>query len=170
MSFCSIDTPGVINRVSNLFKGHSDLIVGFNTFLPPGYKIELQANETINVHQPGQAVMSLATAMGMSAAAAAAEAPPSTAATAAKVAASSGGLSSNSNSNQHAAATTPPSSAAAAPYGTTASSAGHHSYHQPRPDASLASPTQPQQASQPVEFNHAINYVNKIKVIVVGCI
>lgn len=50
-----IDTPGVINRVSNLFKGHPDLIVGFNTFLPPGYKIEVQANETINVHQPGMA-------------------------------------------------------------------------------------------------------------------
>lgn len=64
-----IDTPGVINRVSNLFKGHSDLIVGFNTFLPPGYKIEVQANEQINVHQPGQAVMALSTVMGMAAAA-----------------------------------------------------------------------------------------------------
>ena len=38
---CSIDTPGVIGRVSNLFKGHPDLIVGFNTFLPPGFKIEV---------------------------------------------------------------------------------------------------------------------------------
>lgn len=37
----SIDTPGVINRVSTLFKGHPDLIVGFNTFLPPGFKIEV---------------------------------------------------------------------------------------------------------------------------------
>jgi paired amphipathic helix protein Sin3a len=41
----SIDTPGVISRVSHLFKGHPELIVGFNTFLPPGYKIEVQANE-----------------------------------------------------------------------------------------------------------------------------
>ena len=50
----SIDTPGVINRVSNLFKGHPDLIVGFNTFLPPGYKIEVQANDPnqINVSTP----------------------------------------------------------------------------------------------------------------------
>ena len=54
-----IDTPGVINRVSNLFQGHPDLIVGFNTFLPPGYKIEVQ-RETINVHQPGKQVMSIA--------------------------------------------------------------------------------------------------------------
>ncbi|RLV93073.1 Transcriptional regulatory protein SIN3 [Spathaspora sp. JA1] len=36
----SIDTPGVIDRVSTLFQGHPNLIQGFNTFLPPGYKIE----------------------------------------------------------------------------------------------------------------------------------
>lgn len=55
-SFCyySIDTPGVINRVSQLFKGHPDLIMGFNTFLPPGYKIEVQTNDLVNVTTPGQ--------------------------------------------------------------------------------------------------------------------
>lgn len=37
---CSIDTPGVIQRVSTLFNGHPALIQGFNTFLPPGYRIE----------------------------------------------------------------------------------------------------------------------------------
>lgn len=54
--FCyySIDTPGVINRVSQLFKGHPDLIMGFNTFLPPGYKIEVQTNDLVNVTTPGQ--------------------------------------------------------------------------------------------------------------------
>lgn len=36
----SIDTPGVIDRVSSLFRGHPNLIQGFNTFLPPGYRIE----------------------------------------------------------------------------------------------------------------------------------
>ena len=36
----AIDTPGVIERVSNLFNGHPMLIQGFNTFLPPGYRIE----------------------------------------------------------------------------------------------------------------------------------
>ena len=35
----SIDTPGVIMAVSELFKGHPELIVGFNTFLPAGYKV-----------------------------------------------------------------------------------------------------------------------------------
>jgi len=38
--YCSIDTPGVIDRVSTLFRGHPSLIQGFNTFLPPGYRIE----------------------------------------------------------------------------------------------------------------------------------
>ena len=37
----SIDTPGVIRRVSDLFRGHDSLILGFSVFLPPGYKIEL---------------------------------------------------------------------------------------------------------------------------------
>ena len=50
----SIDTPGVISRVSNLFKGHPDLIVGFNTFLPPGFKIEVHGENEINIHGPAQ--------------------------------------------------------------------------------------------------------------------
>ncbi|ORY32344.1 hypothetical protein LY90DRAFT_673524 [Neocallimastix californiae] len=36
----TINTPGVIERVSNLFTSHPNLITGFNTFLPTGYKIE----------------------------------------------------------------------------------------------------------------------------------
>ncbi|KAL3663908.1 hypothetical protein V7S43_010797 [Phytophthora oleae] len=35
----AIDTPGVILRVSTLFRGYPNLILGFNTFLPPGYRI-----------------------------------------------------------------------------------------------------------------------------------
>uniref|UniRef100_A0A8C6LU18 Paired amphipathic helix protein Sin3a n=1 Tax=Nothobranchius furzeri TaxID=105023 RepID=A0A8C6LU18_NOTFU len=84
----SIDTPGVINRVSQLFKGHPDLIMGFNTFLPPGYKIEVQTNDLVNVTTPVQ---------------------PNT------------------------------------------------------PVSSTPSSGPPPQNNQPVEFNHAINYVNKIK-------
>ncbi|KAL8229153.1 hypothetical protein R6Q57_014053 [Mikania cordata] len=34
-----IDTTGVIARVKSLFKGHNNLIFGFNTFLPKGYEI-----------------------------------------------------------------------------------------------------------------------------------
>eukprot|EP01134_Creolimax_fragrantissima_P004728 CFRG4728T1 len=40
----AIDTPGVINRVSTLFQGRPKLIRGFNTFLPPGYQIEIGPN------------------------------------------------------------------------------------------------------------------------------
>jgi histone deacetylase complex regulatory component SIN3 len=64
LKLCSINTPGVIERVKNLFKGYNKLILGFNTFLPDGegtkllslsfrshhldtigYKIELTAEE-----------------------------------------------------------------------------------------------------------------------------
>jgi paired amphipathic helix protein Sin3a len=40
----AIDTPGVIDRVSTLFAGNPNLIQGFNTFLPSGYKIECGTN------------------------------------------------------------------------------------------------------------------------------
>ncbi|EIW51655.1 uncharacterized protein TRAVEDRAFT_75682 [Trametes versicolor FP-101664 SS1] len=43
-----IDTPGVIERVSNLFHGHPSLIQGFNTFLPAGYRIETTSHPDPN--------------------------------------------------------------------------------------------------------------------------
>ena len=36
-----VDTPGVIARVSTLFRGNNHLILGFNKFLPDGYKISM---------------------------------------------------------------------------------------------------------------------------------
>eukprot|EP00882_Tetradesmus_deserticola_P017808 GHRQ01019100.1.p1 GENE.GHRQ01019100.1~~GHRQ01019100.1.p1 ORF type:complete len:190 (+),score=74.67 GHRQ01019100.1:374-943(+) len=36
-----IDTAGVIARVKELFRGHKELVLGFNTFLPKGYEIQL---------------------------------------------------------------------------------------------------------------------------------
>ena len=47
----AIDTPGVIQRVSDLFKGHSRLILGFNAFLPPGYQIRC-INNSVHVITP----------------------------------------------------------------------------------------------------------------------
>jgi paired amphipathic helix protein Sin3a len=44
----AIDTPGVIERVSQLFAGNPGLIQGFNTFLPPGYKIECGTGDDPN--------------------------------------------------------------------------------------------------------------------------
>ncbi|WFC97391.1 hypothetical protein MYAM1_000102 [Malassezia yamatoensis] len=41
----AIDTPGVIERVSMLFRGQPSLIQGFNTFLPPGYRIECSVDQ-----------------------------------------------------------------------------------------------------------------------------
>uniref|UniRef100_A0A7N1A344 Histone deacetylase interacting domain-containing protein n=1 Tax=Kalanchoe fedtschenkoi TaxID=63787 RepID=A0A7N1A344_KALFE len=40
-----IGTIGVIERVKELFLGHQDLILGFNTFLPVGYEIKLPLEE-----------------------------------------------------------------------------------------------------------------------------
>ncbi|AEE33637.1 unnamed protein product [Arabidopsis thaliana] len=40
-----VDTNGVIARVKDLFKGYDDLLLGFNTFLPKGYKITLQPED-----------------------------------------------------------------------------------------------------------------------------
>lgn len=42
---CRTDTAGVIARVKELFKGHNNLIFGFNTFLPKGYEITLPEDE-----------------------------------------------------------------------------------------------------------------------------
>jgi paired amphipathic helix protein Sin3a len=39
----TITTDGVIHRVKLLFKGHSDLLQGFNRFLPPSYRIPVEA-------------------------------------------------------------------------------------------------------------------------------
>ena len=54
----SIDTPRVIQRVSMLFHGHSELIEGFNTFLPPGYRIEILSDTR-------QDVITVTTPMGV---------------------------------------------------------------------------------------------------------
>ncbi|XP_010510993.1 PREDICTED: paired amphipathic helix protein Sin3-like 5 isoform X1 [Camelina sativa] len=40
-----VDTNGVIGKVKDLFKGYDDLLLGFNTFLPKGFKITLQPED-----------------------------------------------------------------------------------------------------------------------------
>ena len=71
-----IDTPGVINRVSKLFKNHDNLILGFNTFLPPGFKIKPESLQSYQDQHNG-AEVSGAGAPGFSAAAAPTAVPPS---------------------------------------------------------------------------------------------
>ena len=48
--------PEVIQRISVLFRGHSELIEGFNTFLPPGHRIEISSD-------PRQDVITVTTPM-----------------------------------------------------------------------------------------------------------
>uniref|UniRef100_A0A8C4I5Q7 SIN3 transcription regulator family member Ab n=1 Tax=Dicentrarchus labrax TaxID=13489 RepID=A0A8C4I5Q7_DICLA len=147
----SIDTPGVINRVSQLFKGHPDLIMGFNTFLPPGYKIEVQTNDLVNVTTPGQ--IHYITPHGISV----------------QNIPVSGASSQPVSHPQHQSLPQPIQSPAHTP--TSQPNPSIPSYASPRspsvqshtPVSSTPSGGPPLQNNQPVEFNHAINYVNKIK-------
>uniref|UniRef100_A0A8C5HQG7 Paired amphipathic helix protein Sin3a n=1 Tax=Gouania willdenowi TaxID=441366 RepID=A0A8C5HQG7_GOUWI len=159
----SIDTPGVINRVSQLFKGHPDLIMGFNTFLPPGYKIEVQTDDLVNVTTPGQ--IHYITPHGISVQNLPITGPPSQPVTA------SATTSSPLTPSQPAPnkASKPVQSPAHTP--TSQPNPSIPSYASPRspsaqshtPVSSMPSSGPPVQSNQPVEFNHAINYVNKIK-------
>ena len=128
-SYARIDTPGVIERVSTLFRGHPSLIVGFNTFLPAGYKIEVTSD------QSGQSYT----------------------------------ITTPDSVHHHRHVNAPQQQAAAGPpyYGQAAQPAPYG------PPASSSSTPQPPMGAQPmaggnrkapIEFNHAINYVNKIKV------
>uniref|UniRef100_A0AAR2M0S8 Histone deacetylase interacting domain-containing protein n=1 Tax=Pygocentrus nattereri TaxID=42514 RepID=A0AAR2M0S8_PYGNA len=137
----SIDTPGVINRVSQLFKGHPDLIMGFNTFLPPGYKIEVQTNDLVNVTTPGQ--IHHITPHGISVGAA----PPPTQPSQKSKPLQSPALTPSSQPNP----SIPPYASPRSPP------------LQPHTPVSSTPSAPPLQNNQPVEFNHAINYVNKIK-------
>ncbi|XP_057542953.1 paired amphipathic helix protein Sin3-like 3 isoform X1 [Amaranthus tricolor] len=47
-----IDTVGVIARVKELFQGHHNLILGFNTFLPKGYEIVLHPEDDPRAKKP----------------------------------------------------------------------------------------------------------------------
>ncbi|CAH0550046.1 unnamed protein product [Brassicogethes aeneus] len=171
----SIDTPGVIQRVSNLFKGFPDLIVGFNTFLPPGYKIEVQRIDqgyafqvsvsvpsptgttnsdqhkssmiltgtgTINNSGGGQNPLPLATQQQQQAQQHVAVAPQAPAAP---------------PPAPHHAPSSYGSGAPAATYGSLSLSAAQAAVNH-----ALQGHTDTPQ-NQPVEFDHAINYVNKIK-------
>uniref|UniRef100_A0A4W5PYV3 Paired amphipathic helix protein Sin3a n=1 Tax=Hucho hucho TaxID=62062 RepID=A0A4W5PYV3_9TELE len=161
----SIDTPGVISRVSQLFKGHPDLIMGFNTFLPPGYKIEVATNDLVNVTTPGQ--IHHITPHGISVSQIPLSGPPTP------------------HQPQVPAPTTtsaplPPTQPTPTKICKPLQSPVLTPSSQPNPSipayASPRSPTlqthtpisgtpnaPPLQNNQPVEFNHAINYVNKIK-------
>uniref|UniRef100_A0A8C2GNG3 Paired amphipathic helix protein Sin3b n=1 Tax=Cyprinus carpio TaxID=7962 RepID=A0A8C2GNG3_CYPCA len=143
----SIDTPGVINRVSQLFHGHPDLVLGFNAFLPPGYRIEIPKNGMAVLRYlfpqvspgPGRSTGSSVVSASSSAVAEAGSAPNEAVTSPESVASSSG----------------PPeqSSRLSLPLPSRES--------QSQPATTSVSP--PTSEPSPVEFDSAISYVNKIK-------
>ncbi|XP_056595633.1 LOW QUALITY PROTEIN: SIN3 transcription regulator family member Aa [Triplophysa dalaica] len=155
----SIDTPGVISRVSQLFKGHPDLIMGFNTFLPPGYKIEVQTNDLVNVTTPGQ--IHHITPHGITVQNIPTGAAPQ--------------QQNQIPANPTSTVSTPPAQPAPKSKSPGLTPSSHPSPSIPPYVSPRSPPLQPHtpvgntpsapplQNNQPVEFNHAINYVNKIK-------
>ncbi|KAI8074057.1 hypothetical protein BC940DRAFT_324654 [Gongronella butleri] len=196
----AIDTPGVIERVSTLFRGHPLLISGFNTFLPPGYCIECMTDEH------GQDVIKVTTPQGINlsnagepirlggsesapphdpvyyghlysyggpqgAQTSAQQAPSATSqANAAHTLAQSAQQQVHPSSNAPRYGQTPPPSQNAPsthPHHPHAPPPSHYPMQQPY-TAAPPPPPPPQDDAMshrraPVEFNHAINYVNKIK-------
>ena len=134
-----IDTEGVIGRVTDLFRGHDDLILGFNQFLPPGYRIELPGSHVSpNAGGDNTAVPP------------ASQQPLTTSAAPAQSSSAVGGMNT----------TTMPSSAPSnvAPGPTTAPAGSRAPSTNTAPMPSAAGAPKPTH-----EFNHAVNYVAKIK-------
>ena len=177
-----------------LFKGHPELIVGFNTFLPPGYKIEVQTNEGPGQNMPGHHIQSyfqtivhtphgthmmgnhglvpqvlpatsihtISSPVSVRPVTVGVHQTKFTSKTAEPVASPSPSQPAQQARSEIAAQVftnqilqlqqpTPPSAPLPIPASQTT-------------PATIAAAAQPgQQNNQPVEFNHAINYVNKIK-------
>ncbi|GAA5821484.1 hypothetical protein JCM11251_004645 [Rhodosporidiobolus azoricus] len=152
----NIDTPGVIDRVSSLFRDHPSLIQGFNTFLPPGYRIECHVapsgpggpggsggTNTITVTTP----MGVTTRTQNVSSSAAAVPPSSTASSSASTAAPTPSASAASSvAPTSAAASRPPASAA-----TTAPSALPQARLPPLPSmaSGASTPAPPRPISPP---------------------
>ena len=134
----SIDTPGVIERVLQLFHGHRMLILGFNTFLPPGYKIEFsddQDKPRVQLKYP----------QGMTGPQPQPYVPPPASALPVQQA------------PNHLPGMTP------APYGQPMSGPGPEATPPPVPPTQAGSSATQNTKKAPIEFDQAINYVTKIK-------
>ncbi|PIA17057.1 hypothetical protein COEREDRAFT_41417 [Coemansia reversa NRRL 1564] len=139
----AIDTPGVINRVSRLFFGSQSLIQGFNTFLPPGYRIECSDDpaEGVRVTTPsGSIIPDMNRQIG---------APASM------------GVQNHPQSPQSASmqpiAQRAPQQQQQQHYGAR----DQYGARRTGPQGTISTSQRSRQV--PVEFNHAITYVNKIK-------
>lgn len=175
-----------------MFAGHPNLIQGFNTFLPPGYRIECGAGNdpnTIRVTTPMGTTMQQITGRGNQADA------PLTSGVSQPLFQDRGGQwqrPQRSIESPEATFSTPVQNgtnllavAQAAPYEGSAASQQRNASQAPMsggapaqgnaPNAQTPTPSGPgpvsggagqgpMSAKGPVEFNHAISYVNKIKV------
>ncbi|KAG7230757.1 hypothetical protein INR49_019571 [Caranx melampygus] len=153
----SIDTPGVINRVSQLFHGHPDLVLGFNAFLPPGYRIEVPKNGMAFLQSPfstqvspGQQGKSLTTS-----------AVPATSGSA-SAAHIEGGPAQTSEAKAASSESLPSSTSAGPPEPPSRLSLPLTS-RESQNQATTSSVSPPASETSPVEFDSAISYVNKIK-------
>ncbi|XP_041085739.1 paired amphipathic helix protein Sin3b-like isoform X3 [Polyodon spathula] len=147
----SIDTPGVISRVSQLFHGHTDLVLGFNAFLPPGYRIEIPKNGVVSLHSPLSAQVSPSPVKNTAAAAPVLSAAASTLSE--TTWSHSEGTNSMCNPTEYQRKPTSP------PLCKEKES------QPPPPTLPLPQPsaTSPSPDPSPIEFDSAISYVNKIK-------
>ncbi|KAK5663762.1 hypothetical protein OQA88_4193 [Cercophora sp. LCS_1] len=194
----TIDTPGVISRVSELFAGHPNLIQGFNTFLPPGYRIEcgLENNpNSIRVTTPsGSTIHSIGASRPAQIEAIPAASGPGQQSylgprpnnwqppvqhsvespeAAFSMPAQNGPAAFPGSSQSASFEGTSPVQQRAVPTAQNGSGANHvpapRNAHTPTPSSgpTPANGNAAQQANMekrgPVEFNHAISYVNKIK-------
>ncbi|XP_058494449.1 paired amphipathic helix protein Sin3b [Solea solea] len=154
----SIDTPGVINRVSQLFYGHPDLVLGFNAFLPPGYRIEVPKNGMAFLQSPfstqvspGQQGKSLTTS-----------AVPATSSSASATPVDAG----PARTNEVKAASSeslPSPTSAGPPEPPSRLSLPLMSRESQNHATTSSSVSPPASETSPVEFDSAISYVNKIK-------
>jgi paired amphipathic helix protein Sin3a len=164
--------------VSTLFHGHPDLIVGFNTFLPPGYKIEVSDEHQgyIQVTHPSSRTESIAiggnsnTTYNLSI-----TTPTTTYRQTANLLSQDNDeteLSLQQVNNATSQAVNALISAATAPqipyFGTTgglnlSTKSTKQSTSNINTSTTQAATVEKSSSGQPVEFNHAINYVNKIK-------
>ena len=141
----------MIDRVSTLFRGHPNLIMGFNTFLPPGYRIEPTNNplDPVRVTTPRDQPPYLYSSAIYEGAPAELPRTISPAPLAPVMVPKA--------PTPIAAPTIAPVPAAAPPTVPVVTPA-------PAPVPAVTSITAEPAKRAPVEFNHAITYVNKIKV------
>jgi paired amphipathic helix protein Sin3a len=190
----------VINRVSDLFAGHPNLIQGFNTFLPPGYRIECGHENnpnSIRVTTPsGSTIHSIGPGRGLQSESALGPAGGNPSYSGQRTGwqqpvqhsvespeqrfnapVQNGGSLFNQGQTQPTGfdGHNQPHGQRGGPQAQTSNAPGHppvprNNTHTPTPGAQPTgiNGNAAQQASMekrgPVEFNHAISYVNKIKV------